>query len=52
MIVVNETEKFIDDHLGNSNTADQPFFAYLPLGAGKLFETNTIIVYFRLLIEF
>ena len=33
MIVVNETEKFIDDHLSNSETADKPFFAYLPLGA-------------------
>ena len=32
MIVVNETEKFIDQHL-SINGQDKPFFAYVPLGA-------------------
>ena len=33
MIIVNETQRFIDNHLGNSDTAEKPFFTYLPLGA-------------------
>ncbi len=32
MIVVEETEKFIDDHLA-SNRSEDPFFAYVALGA-------------------
>ena len=42
MIIVNETEKFIDDHLSNDSSSDQPFFAYLPLGAGKFLSSETI----------
>lgn len=33
MIIVNETEKFLDEHLQNSALSNKPFFAYLPLGA-------------------
>jgi hypothetical protein len=33
MIVVNETEKFIDEHLQSNDLSKKPFFAYLPLGA-------------------
>lgn len=40
MIIVNETEKFIDQHLLN-NVTDQPFFAYVPLGM-YLFETSNV----------
>jgi arylsulfatase A-like enzyme len=33
MILVNETTKFIDDHLDNRLNADDPFFTYVALGS-------------------